>query len=324
MAPGESIVSSNETNNPPFIIQDNEDGDGGTSFAAPHVTGGLALLAHVMSVKPHALKAVLLNTATDQYNTSEEDNYDSRGWDRHNGYGYLNLYRALYKRHYAIATISAGQSKYFTTNITSAINDLGKVTLVWNAHPNAPNDTDPTVSNLDLYIYDYTDSVQGDLITSSVDPDDNVEQVLIDNTGRILIEVRAVATQGSEEFTVASMYSLTTTSPAPAAVRFESTESDVITDELGNNFPNPFNPETWIPFSIAKDADVKISIYDMRGQLVRSLELGHRGSGRYFTKEKAAHWDGRNDQGERVASGLYFYYLSAGDFKATRKLVIEK
>jgi flagellar hook assembly protein FlgD len=98
----------------------------------------------------------------------------------------------------------------------------------------------------------------------------------------------------------------------------------MITDELGNNFPNPFNPETWIPFSIAKDADVKISIYDLQGQLVRSLELGHRGSGRYFTKEKAAHWDGRNDQGERVASGPYFYYLSAGDFKATRKLVIEK
>ena len=322
MAPGQSIVSSNETNNPPFIIQDNEDGHGGTSFAAPHVTGGLALLAHVMSIKPHALKAVLLNTATDQYNTGE--NNDSRGWDRDNGYGYLNLYRALYNRHYAIATISAGQSKYFTTNITSATNDLGKVTLVWNAHVDNLTELTPSVSNLDLYIYDYTSGLQGDLITSSVDSDDNVEQVLIDNTGRILIEVRGVTTQGSEEFTVASMYSLTTTSPAPAAVRFESTESDVITDELGNNFPNPFNPETWIPFSIAKDADVKISIYDLQGQLVRSLDLGHRGSGRYFTKEKAAHWDGRNDQGERVASGPYFYYLSAGDFKATRKLVIKK
>jgi hypothetical protein len=201
------------------------------------------------------------------------------------------------------------------------------VTLVWNAHVTGfpPDEDNLSVSNLDLYIYDYTGWVQGGLITSSVDPNDNVEQVLLDNTGRILIEVRGVTTpEGPEELTVATMFSLTTTSAAPAAVRFKSTESQVITDELGNNFPNPFNPETWIPFSIAKEADVTIYIYDMQGQLVRSLDLGHRPTGRYFTKERAAHWDGRNDHGERVASGPYFYYLQAGDFKATRKLVIAK
>ena len=90
------------------------------------------------------------------------------------------------------------------------------------------------------------------------------------------------------------------------------------------NYPNPFNPETWIPYQLAKPAEVKLSIYSAKGELVRTLALGHQPVGIYQSKSRAAYWDGRNAQGEKVASGIYFYTLSAGDFSATRKLLIRK
>jgi WD40 repeat protein len=90
------------------------------------------------------------------------------------------------------------------------------------------------------------------------------------------------------------------------------------------NFPNPFNAETWMPYALSQTADVQIGIYDTQGHLVRLLELGHRAMGRYVRHCDAAHWDGRNDAGEPVTSGVYFYSLQAGDFRATRKLVLKK
>ena len=90
------------------------------------------------------------------------------------------------------------------------------------------------------------------------------------------------------------------------------------------NYPNPFNPETWIPYQLAKDSDVRVSIYDARGVVVRTLLLGHQSAGRYQEKHRAAYWDGRNALGEPVASGLYFYTLTAGDFTAIRKMLIRK
>ena len=90
------------------------------------------------------------------------------------------------------------------------------------------------------------------------------------------------------------------------------------------NYPNPFNPETWIPYQLAKASDVKISIYAADGKLVRTLALGHQEVGIYESKSHAAYWDGRNAQGESVASGVYFFTLTAGDFTATRKLLIRK
>ena len=90
------------------------------------------------------------------------------------------------------------------------------------------------------------------------------------------------------------------------------------------NYPNPFNPETWIPYQLAAPADVSISIYAADGKLVRKLALGHKPVGIYQDKSRAAYWEGRNALGERVASGVYFYTLTAGDFTATRKLLIAK
>jgi hypothetical protein len=93
---------------------------------------------------------------------------------------------------------------------------------------------------------------------------------------------------------------------------------------LLQNFPNPFNPETWIPFRLAKDADVTIRIFDIRGQEIRTIHLGQRPAGYYDTKGKAVLWDGRDSYGQEVSSGIYFYNLTAGTFSATKKLTIIK
>jgi hypothetical protein len=90
------------------------------------------------------------------------------------------------------------------------------------------------------------------------------------------------------------------------------------------NFPNPSNPETWIPYRLAEDAFVTLTIYDMTGKVVRTLEIGHQRAAIYESRDKAVYWDGRNNFGEQVASGIYFYRLTAGDFSATRKIVILK
>ncbi len=90
------------------------------------------------------------------------------------------------------------------------------------------------------------------------------------------------------------------------------------------NYPNPFNPETWIPYQLSEPTDVTLHIYAVDGQVVRQLTLGHQPAGMYHSKSRAAYWDGRNEQGEHVASGVYFYTLSAGNFSATRKMLIRK
>jgi hypothetical protein len=101
---------------------------------------------------------------------------------------------------------------------------------------------------------------------------------------------------------------------------------------LLQNYPNPFNPETWIPYQLSEPAYVTITIYNVNGQIVRQLDLGNRMPGRYIGRSRAAYWDGRNESGERVSSGVYFYQLQAGTFFASatnrdasvRKMIIVK
>ena len=94
--------------------------------------------------------------------------------------------------------------------------------------------------------------------------------------------------------------------------------------ELLSNYPNPFNPETWIPYRLAEDAFVSLTIYDQSGRLVRFLDVGHQSAGVYERRSNAVSWDGKNEVGETVASGVYFYHLTAGDYSATRKMLILK
>jgi hypothetical protein len=93
---------------------------------------------------------------------------------------------------------------------------------------------------------------------------------------------------------------------------------------LFQNYPNPFNPDTWLPYQLATDAPVSIRIYNTQGQLIRLINLGNQKAGIYMTKDRATYWDGQNATGQAVSSGVYFYQLKAGDFFATRKMVIVK
>ena len=94
--------------------------------------------------------------------------------------------------------------------------------------------------------------------------------------------------------------------------------------QLLSNYPNPFNPETWIPYRLAEDAFVTLTIYALNGQVVRTIDVGHQPAAVYERRSKAVYWDGRNEWGETVASGIYFYHLSAGDYSATRRMIILK
>ena len=102
------------------------------------------------------------------------------------------------------------------------------------------------------------------------------------------------------------------------------TWGEVKKTKLLQNFPNPFNPETWIPYRLAQKEDVAIMIYNASGQLVKMLDVGHKPAGAYISKAEAAHWDGRNDSGEQVASGVFFYTIQAGDYQATRKMIVAR
>ena len=90
------------------------------------------------------------------------------------------------------------------------------------------------------------------------------------------------------------------------------------------NFPNLFNPETWIPFQLAAGAEVTLTIYDMTGAIIRRLDLGYQPTGVYASRSRALYFDGRNERGESVGSGIFFYTLNAGEFTATRKMLIRK
>ena len=90
------------------------------------------------------------------------------------------------------------------------------------------------------------------------------------------------------------------------------------------NYPNPFNPETWIPYQLAEPAEVTLHIQAVDGSLVRVLSLGRKEVGIYQNRSRAAYWDGKNEVGEPVASGIYFYTLTADEFNATRKMIIRK
>ena len=97
-----------------------------------------------------------------------------------------------------------------------------------------------------------------------------------------------------------------------------------VKNELLVNYPNPFNPDTWIPFQISTGSEVILTIYNLQGQIIRQIDLGFKPAGFYVRKDRAIYWDGRSQNGERVASGIYVYQLRAGDFSESRKLALIK
>ena len=106
--------------------------------------------------------------------------------------------------------------------------------------------------------------------------------------------------------------------------KYFTTLGDIKRTSLMQNFPNPFNPETWIPYHLADDASVTVRIYNVKGELIRSIDMGRQAAGAYTTRQRAAYWDGKDDTGQSVASGIYFYQLLADDFSETRRMVVMK
>jgi len=140
-----------------------------------------------------------------------------------------------------------------------------------------------------------------------------------------IIEIRAVATNG--QFRSTSLKIQLT----PEHIRLGHLQIPTLRllsrpqrTALLQNYPNPFNPETWIPYQLAQPEDVRIQIWDVQGRLVHTLTLGHQPAGYYLNQSRAAHWDGRNESGERVASGVYMYQLVTQSFQQTRRLVVVK
>ncbi|MBR54989.1 hypothetical protein CMK19_14615 [Candidatus Poribacteria bacterium] len=94
--------------------------------------------------------------------------------------------------------------------------------------------------------------------------------------------------------------------------------------QLLANYPNPFNPETWIPFELHQDTNVSLTIYDLSGDQIRRIDLGHTLAGKHINKDQSIYWDGRSDTGEKVSTGTYFYTIQTDEYSATRKMVILK
>ncbi len=125
-------------------------------------------------------------------------------------------------------------------------------------------------------------------------------------------------TEGTEHFTVAVQ------PPGKLPITLGEIKQTALRTAILQNYPNPFNPDTWMPYQLGKDSSVAIRICASSGQHVRTLELGHKPAGLYTEKSKAAHWDGSNESGEPVASGIYFYTIQADDYTATKKMVVAR
>ena len=165
-----------------------------------------------------------------------------------------------------------------------------------------------------------TASVQGDYFAAATA---DLTRRSVVKVGDV-VQVRVIGPDGNVESDTRS-YQVTPGSIADAVL-------SIRLDRIGKprqslllqNFPNPFNPETWIPYQLETSANVILQIYDTSGGIVRTLDLGFKPQGFYMTRSTAAYWDGRNNMGEQVASGVYFYSLQTPDFSATRKMLILK
>jgi hypothetical protein len=159
----------------------------------------------------------------------------------------------------------------------------------------------------------YFAAIWADLSRKAVaEAGDKVEVAVIDSRGKVV----------SGPF----VHDITLDGIRNAVVKVQLRLGDIIPEKsaLLQNYPNPFNPETWIPFHLKGEASVSIRIFNLSGQLIKTLDLGHMDAGVYVSRTKAAYWDGKNEAGEDVSSGIYFYNISAGDFSDIKKMIIRK
>ena len=184
----------------------------------------------------------------------------------------------------------------------------------------ANGDTLPIAVNIGEWDLDVTADVSA-LDTTQSDPISLLPSENGVYSAEIAISKNNIAVNGEKEILISAKDAAGNISRLSATVTLNNLRYQT---ELLPNYPNPFNPETWIPYRLAKDAKVTLTIYDAEGQVVRTFALGHQRAGAYETRNKAVYWNGTNDFGEPVASGIYFYTLSTDDYSSTRKASILK
>ena len=204
--------------------------------------------------------------------------------------------------------------------------DITDLVLVANAlgqsgagivNPRTDVNSDDTVDNADLLLVaDNLDVSSAPLATGNI-VDFLIDPAALETLDRDVLQAHLEILRVESDGSLKYQRAIVLLESILAAMRPDETQ-------LLANYPNPFNPETWIPYQLANDSDVLITIYDIRGTVVRRLDLGHQQAGYHTGRSRAAHWDGTNDVGEKVASGVYFYTFTAGDFAATRKMLILK
>ena len=209
--------------------------------------------------------------------------------------------------------------KSYDVNGDGEVNILDLTLVAQNfgqANPQADVNGNGTVDIFDLI------SVAQDLATTSLAPSIDAQHPKTPHLTTIQkwIDMADGADDGSETFRkgIANLKRLLLT-VGSADPRSLPTETALLA-----NYPNPFNPETWIPYHLSNDANLMLTIYDTKGAVVRRLDLGYQRAGYYTDRTKAVYWNGRNEHGESVASGVYFYQLQTGDYSAMRKMVILK
>jgi hypothetical protein len=192
------------------------------------------------------------------------------------------------------------------------------------------------LSNADAVNAGYTVKVTnhrtGEMVSDAISPDGTFAAVAADLSRRSVVasgDMLEAVVQDEYGRTVSGPYTWEITSDAirQAHLHVILPFSEKIPQKVAllQNYPNPFNPETWIPYELATALPVTVSIYNADGQRVRTLALGNKDAGIYASKDRAVYWDGRDSFGEQVASGVYFYTMQAGEFRATtRKMVILK
>ena len=211
---------------------------------------------------------------------------------------------------------------YLTVPTSDVTTETFTVTIKFADAPNWSGEQPYGFEQSDLSL---TNNTAGATVTGWSSGTDHITTatITVTKSGSVTFRVaEGVATDSANNSNTASLLKTVTVTHPNAAPLANGNGPDQTL--LHPNYPNPFNPETWIPYHLANDTDVQISIYDVNGALVRQLDLGYQQAGYYTNRSRAAYWDGRNEFGEQVATGVYFYQLRADNMSLIRKMVILK